>query len=58
MDGLLPQPPQFASADIRLSEEVEADGDALLRIACEHDLEGIIAKRRDWPIGPDGLATG
>ncbi|MGO7788375.1 non-homologous end-joining DNA ligase [Rhizobium ruizarguesonis] len=34
---------------IRLSEEIEADGETLLRIACEHDLEGIIAKRRDSP---------
>ncbi|TAZ38473.1 non-homologous end-joining DNA ligase [Rhizobium ruizarguesonis] len=41
--------PPNAQGDIRLSEEVEADGDALLRIACEHGLEGIIAKRRDAP---------
>ncbi|MBY3384014.1 non-homologous end-joining DNA ligase [Rhizobium laguerreae] len=34
---------------IRLSEEIEADGETLLRAACEHDLEGIIAKRRDAP---------
>jgi bifunctional non-homologous end joining protein LigD len=34
---------------IRLSEEIEADGDTLLRIAREHGLEGIIAKRRDSP---------
>ncbi|RWJ21151.1 MAG: ATP-dependent DNA ligase [Mesorhizobium sp.] len=32
---------------IRLSEEVEADGDEFYRIACEHGLEGIIAKHRD-----------
>ncbi|MBB3594350.1 bifunctional non-homologous end joining protein LigD [Rhizobium sp. BK529] len=32
---------------IRLSEEIEADGDQLLQVACEHGLEGIIAKRRD-----------
>ncbi|TCU06813.1 non-homologous end-joining DNA ligase [Rhizobium sullae] len=32
--------------DIRLSEEVEADGDRLLDAACEHGLEGIIAKNR------------
>ncbi|MBB2670700.1 UNVERIFIED_ORG: bifunctional non-homologous end joining protein LigD [Rhizobium esperanzae] len=32
---------------IRLSEEIEADGDVLLRIACEHGLEGIIAKDRN-----------
>jgi bifunctional non-homologous end joining protein LigD len=32
---------------IRLSQEVEADGDALLAAACAHGLEGIIAKHRD-----------
>jgi bifunctional non-homologous end joining protein LigD len=31
---------------IRLSEEIEADGDRLLATACEHGLEGIIAKNR------------
>ncbi|APO76062.1 ATP-dependent DNA ligase protein [Rhizobium etli 8C-3] len=31
---------------IRLSEEFEADGDRLLELACEHGLEGIIAKDR------------
>ncbi|MHC2456232.1 ATP-dependent DNA ligase [Rhizobium leguminosarum] len=41
--------PAGEQGDIRLSAEVEADGDALLRIACEHGLEGIIAKRRDAP---------
>uniref|UniRef100_UPI0039827E37 non-homologous end-joining DNA ligase n=1 Tax=Rhizobium sp. TaxID=391 RepID=UPI0039827E37 len=41
--------PAGEQGDIRLSEEIEADGDALLRIACEHGLEGIIAKRRDAP---------
>jgi bifunctional non-homologous end joining protein LigD len=35
--------------DIRLSEEVEADGAALLKTACQHGLEGIIAKHRDRP---------
>ncbi|MEJ6850708.1 non-homologous end-joining DNA ligase [Sinorhizobium fredii] len=33
----------------RLSEEVEADGEKFFRIACEHGLEGIVAKRRDKP---------
>lgn len=32
---------------IRLSQEVEADGVTLLAAACEHGLEGIIAKHRD-----------
>lgn len=32
---------------IRLSQEVEADGEALLAAACANGLEGIIAKHRD-----------
>ncbi|RFB87203.1 ATP-dependent DNA ligase [Rhizobium leguminosarum bv. trifolii] len=46
LEGLVPPDGEEA---IRLSEEIEADGEQLLRIACEHDLEGIIAKRRDAP---------
>ncbi|WP_370640185.1 non-homologous end-joining DNA ligase [Aurantimonas sp. HBX-1] len=34
---------------IRLSEEVQAEGADLLRIACQHGLEGIIAKNREAP---------
>lgn len=34
---------------IRLSEEVEADGEDFFRIACDHGLEGIIAKHRGKP---------
>jgi len=34
---------------IRFSEEVNADGDAFFRVACEMGLEGIVAKRRDKP---------
>ncbi|MFF0919073.1 non-homologous end-joining DNA ligase [Rhizobium leguminosarum] len=41
--------PASEQGDIRLSEEIEADGDHLLASACEHGLEGIIAKRRDAP---------
>ncbi|RWX35238.1 non-homologous end-joining DNA ligase [Rhizobium leguminosarum] len=41
--------PAEGQGDIRLSEEIEADGDQLLVSACEHGLEGIIAKRRDSP---------
>ncbi|OWV72193.1 ATP-dependent DNA ligase [Rhizobium sp. R634] len=44
LEGLVPAGGQDA---IRLSEEIEAEGDALLRIACEHRLEGIIAKDRN-----------
>lgn len=34
---------------IRMSEEVDADGESFFRAACELKLEGIIAKRRDKP---------
>lgn len=34
---------------ILLSEEVQADGAELLRVACEHGLEGIISKNREKP---------
>lgn len=34
---------------IRLSEEVDADGEAFFRVACELGLEGIIAKHRARP---------
>lgn len=46
LEGIVPAGSQGA---IRLSEEVEADGAALLAAACEHGLEGIIAKDRDSP---------
>lgn len=36
---------------IRMSEELDADGSAFLKLACELALEGIIAKRRDAPFG-------
>ena len=38
--------------EIRLSEEIDADGAALLKSACQHGLEGIIAKHRDAPYRP------
>jgi len=38
-----------AAGAVRLSEEIEADGDQLLASACAHGLEGLIAKRRDAP---------
>lgn len=44
LEGLVPPGGEHA---IRLSEEIEADGETLLRIACEHGLEGIIAKDRN-----------
>ncbi|ARM11380.1 MULTISPECIES: non-homologous end-joining DNA ligase [Rhizobium] len=44
LEGIVPAGGEEA---IRLSEEIEADSDKLLRIACEHGLEGIIAKDRN-----------
>ncbi|TAT77135.1 ATP-dependent DNA ligase [Rhizobium ruizarguesonis] len=46
LEGIVPAASQGA---IRLSEEVEANGAALLAAACEHGLEGIIAKDKDSP---------
>ncbi|EJB02860.1 DNA polymerase LigD-like ligase domain-containing protein [Rhizobium leguminosarum bv. trifolii WSM597] len=46
LEGLVPPGGEEA---IRLSEEIDADGEKLLRIACEHGLEGIIAKDRNSP---------
>ncbi|MBB6224591.1 non-homologous end-joining DNA ligase [Rhizobium leguminosarum] len=46
LEGLVPAGSEDA---IRLSEEVDADGEQLLRVACEHGLEGIIAKDRNSP---------
>jgi bifunctional non-homologous end joining protein LigD len=37
------------SGAIRLSETIEADGESLLRNACAHGLEGIIAKDKNSP---------
>lgn len=45
LDGLL----GGLEGAIRLSDEFDADPDELLRHACAHDLEGIIAKHRDRP---------
>ncbi|MEH7837199.1 non-homologous end-joining DNA ligase [Rhizobium laguerreae] len=41
--------PAGEQGDIRLSEQIEADGDQLLASACELDLEGIIAKQLRAP---------
>jgi len=43
LEGVVP----IGDGAIRLSEEVDADGDAFFRAACEHGLEGIIAKDRN-----------
>lgn len=41
--------PPEADGRIRVSQEIDADGAELLRTACAHGLEGIIAKHRDAP---------
>lgn len=41
-----------AKGSILMSEEVDADGSAFLKLACEMGLEGIIAKKRDAPYRP------
>ncbi|NKM65275.1 ATP-dependent DNA ligase [Rhizobium leguminosarum bv. viciae] len=38
-----------ADGGIRLSQEIEGDAPAIFTAACEHELEGIIAKRRGEP---------
>jgi bifunctional non-homologous end joining protein LigD len=38
-----------SDGNIRLSEEIDADGELLMQSACEHGLEGIIAKHRHRP---------
>lgn len=38
-----------SDGNIRLSEEIDADGELLMQSACEHGLEGIIAKHRRRP---------
>ncbi|GAU84174.1 ATP-dependent DNA ligase [Bosea sp. BIWAKO-01] len=40
---------QATTPGIMLSEEINAEGDAFLTLACKMGLEGIIAKRRDAP---------
>lgn len=34
-------------------DHVDADGEGLFRLACEHDLEGIVAKRKTHPYLPN-----
>lgn len=46
---LLERVPSGPAGAIRLSEAVQADGDEFHRVACEHGLEGIIAKHREKP---------
>lgn len=35
------------------SDHIEHDGDGLFRLACEHDLEGVVAKHRLAPYDPE-----
>ncbi len=44
LDALIP-----SASPIRLSEIYEGDGAELFRVACEHELEGIVSKRLDKP---------
>jgi bifunctional non-homologous end joining protein LigD len=41
--------PEEADGAIRFSPEIEGDGPAIFAAACEHGLEGIIAKQRSKP---------
>jgi bifunctional non-homologous end joining protein LigD len=41
--------PEEAEGAIRFSPEIEGDGPAIFAAACEHGLEGIIAKQRSKP---------
>ena len=41
--------PEDADGAIRLSQEIEGDGAAIFAAACEHGLEGVIAKHRTKP---------
>jgi ATP-dependent DNA ligase len=34
-------------------DHIDADGEGLFRLACENDLEGIVAKRKDAPYLPE-----
>jgi len=34
-------------------DHIDGDGEALFRLACEHDLEGIVAKRKSDPYLPE-----
>lgn len=38
-------------------DHIEGDGEGLFRLACEHDLEGIVAKHKGAPYLPDAKPT-
>ncbi|OAE45436.1 non-homologous end-joining DNA ligase [Agrobacterium tumefaciens] len=41
--------PADETGSIRLSQEIDGDGQAIFQAACSHELEGIIAKDKDAP---------
>ena len=43
--ALVPQ----SSERLLFCDHIQHDGDGLFRLSCEHDLEGIVAKRKDAP---------
>jgi ATP-dependent DNA ligase len=38
-------------------DHIEGDGEALFRLACQHDLEGTVAKHKHGPYLPEGQTT-
>jgi len=44
---------QRASQQLLYCDHVEGDGEGLFRLACENDLEGIVAKERYAPYQPE-----
>jgi len=45
LEGIIADAPN----EIRFSEEIHAEGSRVYALACEHELEGIVSKRRDRP---------
>lgn len=39
------------------SDHIDGDGEGLFRLACERDLEGIVAKHQDAPYVPERETT-
>jgi len=50
-----PREPPFYAVDVLWDER---DGEALFRLACEHDVEGIVAKWKFSPYLRDAESTG
>jgi bifunctional non-homologous end joining protein LigD len=47
-----------AGQGVRLSEHLDGDGKTIFRHACALGAEGVVAKRRDGRIVPDGARIG